>query len=108
MKHFDGWEKINFSNATIDFFKKDDFIGFDSRKCMPPEPMINARVGLNNLKDNQKLIMINHLNPLGLLPSVKPYFDIVTEEIDGYFKLTFTKKQNLNIPEFDESAKDHG
>ncbi len=106
--YFKDWKKISFENATVDFYEKDDFIGFDSRNCMPPEPMINARVGLNNLKPNQKLMMINHINPLGLLPSVKPYFDIQTEQIDGGFKLIFTKKQNIQAPEFDESAKDHG
>ena len=105
---FAGWNELSLDNATVSFYEKDGFLGFDSRNCVPPEPMINARVGLNALKEGQKLVMVNHRNPLGLLPGVAPFFDIETEQIDGYFKLTFSKKSGVQAPDFDESAKDHG
>lgn len=105
MFDFKSWKKVSLANATVDFYENDEYLAFDSSKCMPPEPMINARVGLNSLKPNQKLIMLNHKNPLGLLPSVKPYYEIETTQKDGLFWLVFTKiKEHDN---FDEACKDH-
>lgn len=107
MFDFKNWKEVSLKNATVKFYENDEYLAFDSCSCVPPEPMINARVGLNNLKPNQKLIMHNHRNPLGLLPSVSAYFDIQTNEENGIFELIFTQKQGVQKINFDESCKDH-
>ena len=107
MIDFKKWKKIHLPNSTVDFYENEEYLAFDSTQCPPPEPMINARVGLNNLKKDQKLIMINHRNPLGLLPSVSPYYEIECTEENGVFQLIFTKKPGLEHEAFDESCKDH-
>ena len=66
--------KIEVAGATVDFFKleKDgqSTYFFDTSKCGPPDPMVNAMCGLNLIKDtNSKLVMINHKAPGGLFRS---------------------------------------
>lgn len=107
-KIFGGWEVFSPNNATVSFYRKDNIIGFDSSGCTPPDPMINAFVGLNLLKDNETLIMINHRPPMGLFPHIQSSIDYKQEEIDGFFKITFTPKPGVARPSFDESASNHG
>ena len=93
-------EKIEVAGATVDFFK---FIQnglttyqFDTSKCGPPDPMVNAMAGLQLLDENSQLIMINHKAPGGLFPKVEAEFDYeVSETSDGMAKIVFTKKTGV-------------
>lgn len=84
------------SGATVPFveFEKDGvkFFGFDSRKCVPPEPMVNAMIGLKMLdSENKKLIMVNHRSPVGLLGKIEEFYDIKSEDLEnGAVKLVFS------------------
>ena len=90
-------EKIEVAGATVDFFK---FIEkglttyqFDTSKCGPPDPMVNAMAGLQLLDDNSQLFMINHKAPGGLFPKVEAEFNYeVSETAEGFAKIIFTKK----------------
>ena len=87
---------IAVENATVDFltFEKEDktYYYFDSTKCGPPEPMVNAMAGLNLLKENDILIMHNHKKPMGLLNKVSKNFTINEELLDdGSIQLFFSR-----------------
>ena len=91
-------EKIEVTGATVDFFK---FIEnglttyqFDTSKCGPPDPMVNAMAGLKLLDaPNKKVVMINHKSPGGLLAKIGENYDIAEEKIEGgLVKLTFSYK----------------
>lgn len=94
-------EKIEVAGATVDFFK---FIQnglttyqFDTSMCGPPDPMVNAMVGLQLLDDNSQLIMVNHKAPGGLFPKVEAEFNYeVGQTEDGMAKVTFRKKSGVN------------
>ena len=49
-------EKIEVAGSSVDFFKSiEDGLTtyhFDTSKCGPPEPMVNAMVGLQLLDEN--------------------------------------------------------
>ena len=81
-------KKIALENSTVDFFEyiQDGltYYQFDTSQCAPPEPMVNAMVGLQLLDDeNKRLIMINHKSPGGLFPKIKENFDFDVSEIDN-------------------------
>ena len=40
----EGWERFCAQGASVDFYKKDGWISFDSSSCTPPGPMVNAMV----------------------------------------------------------------
>lgn len=105
----DNAQEINLEGATVSFYKysidNTEYIQFDSSKCGHPEPMINAMVGLENLKDTQKLVMINSKAPMGLFPKVENNFSWEVEEIDNIFKITFSKKgDTASDTDFDDRA----
>jgi len=91
-------KKIEIENSTVDFFEylEDDikFYYFDSSECAPPEPMINAMLGLQLLKDdNDRLIMINHKAPGGLFPKIENNFNFeVTNIEENKVKVEFSHK----------------
>jgi len=93
-------EKIEVMGSTVDFYKiaKDgeSTYFFDTSKCGPPDPMVNAMAGLQQLQTPQdKLVMINHKAPGGLFPKVEADFNYEIENIEGGFvKVTFTKKSD--------------
>jgi len=94
-------EKIEVLGATVDFFKSiEDGLTtyqFDTSMCGPPDPMINAMIGLQLLDGSSQLIMINHKSPGGLFPKITAEFNFneeITEE--GKAKITFKKKSNAN------------
>ncbi|MBE0494776.1 MAG: hypothetical protein IBX45_00055 [Campylobacterales bacterium] len=72
-----------------------DVLGFDSRACVPPEPMVNAMLALAHIKNPQtKVVMINHRSPVGLLAKIGEQFEIASEELEhGAVKLTFSYKE---------------
>ena len=90
-------QKIEVMGSNVDFFKAvEDGLStyyFDTSKCGPPDPMVNAMAGLQLLDDNSKLVMINHKAPGGLFPKVEAEFDYEVEDLaSGGVKVIFTKK----------------
>ncbi len=88
--------------ATVPFYQyeKDGFtcIEFDSSMCIPPEPMVNALLGLALVKDARtKLIMINHKSPMGLYPKIDKHFGIKESKLeDGKVKLEIFYKEGFS------------
>ncbi len=95
-------EKIEVPGATVDFYKytKDGvtYYQFDTSRCGPPEPMVNAMSGLKLIDGpDKKLVMINHKKPMGLLDKIGENFDIEVENLeDGRVKLTFGYKEEAS------------
>jgi hypothetical protein len=91
-------EPIEVEGATVPFFTytlgEDQVFEFDTSKCGPPDPMVNAMAGLKKIDGpNKKLVMINHKKPMGLLDKIGENYDIVAEEMeDGRAKLVFSYK----------------
>ncbi len=92
-------EKIEVAGATVDFYKYKDgdieVYEFNTSKCGPPEPMVNAMAGLKLIDaPNKKLIMINHKKPMGLLDKIGENFNIIDKKLDdGTVALEFTYKE---------------
>jgi len=92
-------EKIEVAGATVDFYKyiQDgiEYYEFDTSRCGPPEPMVNAMAGLKLIDaPNKKLVMINHKKPMGLLDKIGENFNIEDEKTDdGKVKLIFSYKE---------------
>ena len=92
-------EKIEVTGATVDFYKyiQDgiEYYEFDTSRCGPPEPMVNAMAGLKLIDaPNKKLVMINHKKPMGLLDKIGENFNIEDEKTDdGKVKLIFSYKE---------------
>ena len=91
-------EPIEVSGATVPFVTyilgDDQVFEFDTSKCGPPDPMVNAMAGLALLDGaDKKLIMINHKNPGGLIAKIGENYDVETENIDGgLVKVIFSYK----------------
>ncbi len=103
-------EKIEVLGSTVDFFKSIEngltTYQFDTSKCGPPDPMVNAMAGLQLLDENSQLIMINHKSPGGLFPKVEAEFDFIEDKTeDGKAKVIFTRKQNaINSTDFTQNT----
>lgn len=95
-------KKIEIENTTVPFytFMQDgiQILGFDTSSCVPPEPMINAMVALEQLTSASiKIVMINHRSPVGLLAKIGNFYDIQTEDLNnGKLKLTFSYKDGVS------------
>lgn len=99
---------LEVEGATVPFFtytlEDTQYIEFDTSKCGPPDPMVNAMAGLKLLDaPNKKVVMINHKSPGGLLAKIGENYDIAEEKLeDGRVKLVFSyktgesEKANLN------------
>ncbi len=91
-------EPIEVAGATVPFVTYQDgeaqVFEFDTSKCGPPDPMVNAMAGLALIDAaNKKLVMINHKSPGGLLAKIGENYNIEEEAIDGgLVKLTFSYK----------------
>ena len=90
-------EALEVEGATVPFYTykmgETQFIEFDTSKCGPPEPMVNAMAGLKLVNENTKLAMINHKKPGGLLSKIGENYDIESETMEnGYVKLIFSYK----------------
>lgn len=103
--------KIEVAGATVDFFelKKDgqSTYYFDTSKCGPPEPMVNAMSGLKLIKGtNSKLVMINHKIPGGLFGKLEDDISHEAETVDGGFaKVTFTSNSSSTTDtDFDQKT----
>jgi hypothetical protein len=91
-------EPIEVMGATVPFFtytiEETQYYEFDTSKCGPPDPMVNAMAGLKLIDTaDKKLVMINHKKPMGLLEKISENFDITDEVLeDGRVKLVFSYK----------------
>lgn len=89
-------QKIEVVGATVDFFKlsKDtqSTYYFDTSKCGPPDPMVNAVCGLKLIKGTKdKLVMINHKAPGGLFAKLQDDVSYEMQNLDnGLVQITFT------------------
>ena len=91
--------KIEVNGATVDFFKLEEdgqsTYYFDTSKCGPPEPMVNAMSGLKLIKGtDSKLVMINHKTPGGLFSRLEDDISHQAEELDGFVRVTFTSNNS--------------
>ncbi len=110
----DDAKKIEVEGSTVDFFEfnlgEDVYFAFDTSRCGPPDPMVNAMAGLRLLDAaNKKLLMINHKSPGGLFSKIGDDFEsIVTEREDGLVEIVFSFKGDvdLNDPKYCSSC--HG
>ncbi len=86
------------TGATVPFFAYTqdgiEYYEFDTSRCGPPDPMVNAMAGLALITDDtKKLVMINHKKPMGLLDKIGENYDIDTADMeDGRVKLIFSYK----------------
>lgn len=90
-------KELEVMGATVPFFTytigETQYFEFDTSKCGPPEPMVNAMAGLKLVNENTKLAMINHKKPGGLLSKIGENYDIENEKLeDGRVKLIFSYK----------------
>ncbi|ABB44072.1 hypothetical protein Suden_0793 [Sulfurimonas denitrificans DSM 1251] len=92
--------KIEVLGATVDFFKLEEdgqsTYYFDTSKCGPPDPMVNAVSGLKLIKGTKdKLVMINHKTPGGLFAKLGDDISHKLEETDnGLVKVTFSSNES--------------
>ena len=104
-------KQIEVIGSTVPFFEDEDTYYFDSSLTAPPEPMVNAMVGLQLLDDKHKLVMINHKSPMGLFPKIKESFDYEVVELpNDTVKVVFIKKTNtsVNLSNVDTSCSGSG
>ncbi len=91
-------KEIKVEGATVPFYEytigETQYYEFDTSKCGPPEPMVNAMSGLKMIDSpNKKVVMINHKKPMGLLDKIGENYDIETQKMeDGRVKLIFSYK----------------
>jgi len=89
-------QPVEVPGATVPFFTytigETQYFEFDTSKCGPPEPMVNAMAGLKMIDSpNKKVVMINHKKPMGLLDKIGENYDIEAEDMeDGRVKLIFS------------------
>lgn len=94
--------KIEVVGATVDFFKlvKDgeSTYYFDTSKCGPPDPMVNAVCGLKLIKGtDDKLVMINHKAPGGLFAKLGDDVSYETQETpEGLVKIIFSSNASAD------------
>jgi len=106
--------EIEVAGATVPFFnyKEGDIevYEFDTSRCGPPEPMVNAMAGLKMIDGpDKKLVMINHKKPMGLLDKVGANYDVAVENMDdGRVKLIFTYKEGESEKANLDDASCHG
>jgi len=95
-------EELHVDGATVAFSKYKiegiTYIEFDTSKCGPPEPMVNAMLAVAFIKDaNTKVVMINHKSPAGLLSKINANFDIEESTLDdGRSKLIFSYREGMS------------
>ncbi len=95
----DDAKELKVEGQTVPFYEykigDTTYIEFDTSRCGPPEPMVNAMLALQQIKDpNTKVKMINHKKPMGLLPKIEGEYDVVDKEVDDKVVLIFSKKEN--------------
>jgi len=90
--------ELEVMGATVPFFtytiEDTQYFEFDTSKCGPPDPMVNAMAGLNLIDgENKKLVMINHKFPGGLISKIGENYEYSREDLaDGNVKILFSYK----------------
>lgn len=103
--------KIEVVGATVDFFKSEkdgeSSYYFDTSKCGPPDPMVNAVCGLKLINGtSDKLVMINHKTPGGLFAKLQDDISHEIENIDGgLVKVTFSSNSSSSATSNLDSIK---
>ena len=100
-------QPLEVEGATVPFFtytiEETQYIEFDTSKCGPPDPMVNAMAGLKLIDaPNKKLVMINHKSPGGLIAKIGENYLVEEQPLeDGRVQLTFSYKagesENANL-----------
>ena len=107
-------EPIEVTGATVPFFTYQDgetqVYEFDTSKCGPPDPMVNAMSGLALIDGpGKRLDMINHKKPMGLLDKIGKNFNITDEaQEDGTVRISFTYKNGASEEANLEDKNCHG
>ncbi len=107
-------KEIEVEGATVPFYEytigETQYYEFDTSKCGPPEPMVNAMAGLKLIDTpNKKVVMINHKKPMGLLDKIGENYEIETEKLnDGRVKLIFSYKEGASEKANLDDASCHG
>ena len=107
-------KEIEVEGATVPFYEytigETQYYEFDTSKCGPPEPMVNAMAGLKLIDaPNKKVVMINHKKPMGLLDKIGENYEIETEKLDdGRVKLIFSYKEGASEKANLDDASCHG
>ncbi|MGZ5208911.1 MAG: hypothetical protein ACXWB0_07820 [Sulfuricurvum sp.] len=110
----DDAEKIEVDGASVDFvvFQNEGitYYAFDTSRCGPPDPMVNAVAGLRLIDAPQKrLIMVNHKMPMGLFDKIGEDFKIDSSiREDGLAEVVFSYKAPANLDDSRYAAKCHG
>jgi len=95
-------KKIEVAGATVDFFENiEDGLSiyyFDTSKCGPPAPMVNAMSGIKLIKGTKnKVVMINHKAPAGLFGKLEEDIAYTVEDLDNDLaKMIFTSVSGTN------------
>ena len=90
-------QKVQIPRATLDFYKYEEnglvIYEFDATQCQPPEPMVNAVVGLTMLQNEKdRLVGLFFHEPTPLYDRVgNGYTHEALELENGDFKITFKK-----------------
>jgi len=88
--------ELEVMGATVPFctytVEETQYFEFDTSKCGPPDPMVNAMAGLKLIDSaDKKLVMINHKFPGGLIGKIGDNYSHTKEEMeDGRIKITFS------------------
>ncbi len=87
--------------ATVPFYEYETdegrIIEFDTSRCGPPEPMVNAMTALKFIDKDTSVIMINHKKPMGLLDKIAQNYNIDEAPMDdGRIKLLFSYKEGAS------------
>ena len=88
--------ELEVMGATVPFYtytiEDTQYFEFDTSKCGPPDPMVNAMAGLKLIDDaNKKLVMINHKFPGGLIGKIGENYTNEKEDMaDGNVKIIFS------------------
>jgi len=89
-------EALEVMGATVPFYtytiEDTQYFEFDTSKCGPPDPMVNAMAGLKLIDNSsKKLVMLNHKYPGGLIGKIGENYTHTREELsNGNVKLVFS------------------
>ncbi|MBU0720627.1 hypothetical protein KJ877_04750 [bacterium] len=90
-------ELIEVKRATLKFYKYEQeglvFYEFDATECTPPEPMVNAIVGLSLLKNkNERLVGIFFHEPAPLYARIPSDITYEATELENKdYRIVFKK-----------------
>ena len=90
-------ELVKIPRTTLDFYRYEEdgliFYEFDATQSCAPEPMVNAMVALEMIKDeNQRLVGTFFHEPMPLLSRISSVFSYESTELaNGDFRIVFKK-----------------